>query len=187
VIRAANTSCSLWSRHWPATLVRWLYRASGQRKRPARRLRYGVARTDTSDFSARRGRHRRRVMWIRRISCYAEEQATRAQVLPSGLLLWIIDGRDPARKTSRRWPFRSSQAHLRGTTYSTRMVAGSVASPDVPAAPARIWAITRCCGSQECDRGNAWTANSLARPPRRLWPSTASPLLITALIVAAAA
>src|SRR5580692_3513929 len=102
--RAANASCSLWSRTvasnaGPAKTV------VGSGKRPtqttARRLRYGVARTDTSDFSARRGRHHCGDMWIHRIGCCAEEQAARTRVLPSGLLLWIDGGRDPARKASR--------------------------------------------------------------------------------------
>src|ERR1700739_2253493 len=77
----------------------------GSGKRPtqtmARRLRYGVARTDTPDFSAPRDRHHCRDMRIHRIVGCAEKQATRTQVLPSGLFLWMDGGRDPARKTSR--------------------------------------------------------------------------------------
>ena len=101
--RAANASCSLWlrtsaSNAGPAKTV------VGSGKRPtqttARRLRYGVARTDTSDFSAPRGSHHCGDMWIHRIGCCAQEQATRTQALPSGLLLWIDGGRDPARKAS---------------------------------------------------------------------------------------
>jgi hypothetical protein len=102
--RAANASCSLWlrtlaSNTGPAKTV------VGSGKRPAqttaRRLRYGVARTDTSDFCAPRGSHHCGDMWIHRIGCCAEEQAARTRVLPSGLLLWIDGGRDPARKASR--------------------------------------------------------------------------------------
>jgi hypothetical protein len=102
--RAANASSSLWlqtlaSNAGPAKTV------VGSGKRPtqttARRLRYGVARTDTSDFSAPRGSHHRGDMWIHRIGWCAEEQAARTRVLPSGLLLWIDGGRDPARKASR--------------------------------------------------------------------------------------
>ena len=83
VWRAANASCSLWSRTLagnaaPAKTV------VGSGKRPtqtaARRLLYGVARTVTSDCSASRGRHHCRDRWIYRISCYAEEQATRTRV-----------------------------------------------------------------------------------------------------------
>ena len=83
---AANVSCSLWSRTVagdadPAKTV------IGSGKRPmqttARRLRYGVARTDRSDCSARRSRHHCRDMWIHRISCLAEEQAPRTRVLLS--------------------------------------------------------------------------------------------------------
>ena len=80
--RAANASCSLWlrtlaSNAGPAkTLV-------GSGKRPtqttARRLRYGVARTNTSDFSAPRGSHHCGDMWIHRIGCGAEEQAARTR------------------------------------------------------------------------------------------------------------
>jgi hypothetical protein len=102
--RAANASCSLWlrilaSNAGPAKTV------VGSGKRPtqttARRLRYGVARTDTSDFSAPRGSHHCGDVWIHRIGWCAEEQAARTRVLPSGLLLWIDGGRDPARKASR--------------------------------------------------------------------------------------
>ncbi len=102
--RAANASCSLWLRTLassagPAKTV------VGSGKRPtqttARRLRYGVARTDTSDFSAPRGSRHCGDMWIHRIGCCAQQQATRTQALPSGLLLWIDGGRDPARKASR--------------------------------------------------------------------------------------
>jgi hypothetical protein len=75
----------------------------GDARRSARPrgMRYGVVRTDTADFSAPRGHHHCRDMWIHRISCGAEEQATRAQDFPSGLLLWMDSGRDPARKGSR--------------------------------------------------------------------------------------
>jgi hypothetical protein len=128
----------------------------GSGKRPtqttARRLPYGVARTNTSDFSAPRGRHRRRDMWIHRASCCAEEQATRTRVLPSGLLLRIDDGHDPARKASRperarrrrpvcrrpsaqsvdtlrNWSFRGSRPHFCGITCSTEIVAAAMAPP----------------------------------------------------------
>src|SRR5271169_1405996 len=77
----------------------WIRQAATQTT--ARRLGYGVARTDTSDCSAPRGSHHCGDMWIHRISCCAEEQATRTRVLPPGLLLWIDGGRDPARKASR--------------------------------------------------------------------------------------
>ena len=60
-----------------------------------------AARTDTSVFSAPRGSRYCGDMWTHRISCCAEEQATRTRVFPSGLLLWIDGGRDPARKASR--------------------------------------------------------------------------------------
>ena len=117
--RAANTSCSLWSR----TLASIADRAKtviGSDKRPtqstARRLRYGVARTDTPDCSASRGRHRCRDRWIRRISHCADEQATHTPPLPSGLCLWIDGGRGTARKASQparvasaRWPRRGSR------------------------------------------------------------------------------
>jgi hypothetical protein len=102
--RAANASCSL----WPRTVTSNAGAAKsvvGSGKRPtqttARRLRYGVARSDTSDFSAPRGRHHCRNMWIHRISGCAEKQATRMRVLPSGLLLWMAGRRDRARKASR--------------------------------------------------------------------------------------
>ena len=102
--RAANASCSLWlqtlaSNAGPAKTV------IGSGKRPtqttARRLRYGVARLNTSVFSAPRGSRYCGDMWIHRISCCAEEQATRTRVLPSRLLLRIDGGRDPARQASR--------------------------------------------------------------------------------------
>jgi hypothetical protein len=70
--------------HRPATLVR-RRRLVGSDKRPtqttARTWRYGVARTDTSDFSGPRHRHHCRDMWIHRVSGCAEEQATRTRVL----------------------------------------------------------------------------------------------------------
>jgi hypothetical protein len=141
--RAANASCSLWSR----TLVSNAGPAKtvvGSVKRPtqttARRLRYGVARTDTSDFSAPRGRHHCGDMRIHRISCCAEEQATRTRVLFAGLLLWIDRGRDPvpkaARDTSRHRSFRCSRPRCCGITGSTRIGAAAVAPPDEPPAPA---------------------------------------------------
>jgi hypothetical protein len=102
--RAANASCSLWSRTsastaTPAKTV--VGSASGLRRRRPGGLRYGVARTDTSDCSASRGRHRYRHRWIRRISWCAEEQATYRQALPTRLLLRVDSGRDTARKASR--------------------------------------------------------------------------------------
>jgi hypothetical protein len=153
--RAANASCSLWSRTLasnagPAKTV------VGSGKRPtqttARRLRYGVARTDTSDCSAPRGRPHCRDMWIHRISCCAEEQATRTRVLPSGLLLWVDGGRDHAgkasrperarsrrpvrsypstegRNTSRHCSFRCSRTHYCGVTRSTWIVAAADGTP----------------------------------------------------------
>jgi hypothetical protein len=65
--RAANASCSLWSQTLasnagPAKTVV----GSGKRRTQttARRLRYGVARTDTSDFSAPRGSNAQRAALV---------------------------------------------------------------------------------------------------------------------------
>ena len=90
--RTANASRAFWSRTLashagPAKTV------VGSGKRLRRRRpggKYGVGRTDTSDFSAPRGRHHCRDMWIHRVSRCAEEQPTRTRVLPFGLSLWII-------------------------------------------------------------------------------------------------
>jgi hypothetical protein len=176
--RTANTSRSVWSRTvasnaGPAKTVV----GSGQRptQTTARRWRYGFARTDISDFSAPRGRHHCRDMWIHRISCCAEEQATRTGVLRSGLLLWVHGGRDPAQKASRsertrsrrpvrlrasadgldgswRWSRRCPRALVCGIRCSTGIVAAAVAAPDQPMAPAGIRAIIRCHASQNGER-----------------------------------
>jgi hypothetical protein len=155
VAARANVSCSLWSRTLasnagPAKTV------IGSRKGPtqtmARRLRYGVTRTDTSDCSVRRGRDHCRDMRIHRVNCCAQEQAAGTRVLLSGLLLWLDGERDPARKASRpartgnrrpvRWcpptdnrdtlwhrSFRCPRAHSCGITCSTRTVAAALGPP----------------------------------------------------------
>jgi hypothetical protein len=83
----------------------------------------GVARTDTVDFSASGGRHHCSAVWIRRINRSAEEEATRAEVLPCGLLLRVGGRRGPSRKAQRRWTFGRSRAQFRGIACPTGIVA----------------------------------------------------------------
>src|SRR5271166_5278765 len=101
-----------------------------------------AARTDTSDFSAPRGSRHCGDMWIHRISCCTEEQATRTRVLPSGLLLWIDGGRDPARKASRPEPDAISS--------DARSASTCVAS--VCAEPCTVCAGTGCIDTEVCTR-----------------------------------
>jgi len=146
--RAANTSCSLWSR----TLASIADRAKtviGSDNRPtqstARRLRYGVARTDTADCSASSGRHRCRDRWIRRISHCADEQATHTPPLPSGLCLWIDGGRgtagkasQPARVARARWPSpiaRNFTPYRIGPSTSTRSLPARRTRRSLPPTP----------------------------------------------------
>ena len=169
-------------------LTQWLDRASGLIINGAGGLRHGFARTDTSDCSAPRGRRRFSDMWIHRISCRAEEQATRTRVLPSGLLLWIHGGPDPAQKASRpertrsrrpvrrrastycldasrRRSFRRSHAPLCGISCTSAIVAPAVAPPDEPAAPAGIRAITNCHASWNGERVNARSTSAIGVTP----------------------
>jgi hypothetical protein len=129
--------------HWPAMLAP-AKTVVGSGKRPtqttARRLRYGVARTDTSDFSAPRGSHHCGDMWIHRIGCCAEEQAARTRVLSSGLLLWIDGRRDPARKASRPERARSRRplADVRPLRAGIRRGTGRFAARALTFAPSHL-------------------------------------------------
>jgi hypothetical protein len=150
-------------------LRRWLDRANGVSRLAARRLPNGVARTDTFDLAAARGRHRFSDMWIHRIGCGAEKQATRPRILFSGLLLWIHCGPDLAWKASRPARTRSRRpVRLRSSTNdrdaSAEIVAAAVAPPDKPPAPAGIRAITNRHASWNGERIDATPASALALP-----------------------